>query len=257
MKAAVLLSGCGAYDGSEVHESVLLFLHLARAGFDVDCFAPSMEQHHVVDHRDGTERGEVRNVLVESARLARGQVRPLVDLDESAYDCLVLPGGAGVSKNLTKWAFLGAAAGIHPAVRDAILAFVDNRRPVLALGMAATTVAKAVQALECWPRVTIGPARDAADPVFGGLVAGLANIGAIHVPCGPTEACVDPDNRLVTLPASVASSGILDLDAGIEASIRALVQLADSAEVSRITAPDARDTSLLARYVPGETSRNP
>lgn len=253
MKAAVLLSGCGAYDGSEIHESVLLFLHLARAGFEIECFAPSMEQHHVVDHRDGTERSEVRNVLVESARLARGQVLPLVDLDESAYDCLVLPGGSGVSKNFTKWAFLGAAAGIHPAVRDAVLAFVDNRRPVLSLGMAATTLAKAVQTLECSPRVTIGPAQDASDPVFGGLVAGLANIGAIHVPCGPAEACVDTDNRLVTLSASLASREILDLDAGIEAAVRALVSLSDSAAVSRITAPDSRGTALLERFVPQDS----
>ena len=101
MKAAVLLSGCGVYDGAEIHESVLTLLHLKRSGFDYQCFAPDVAQHHVINHRDGSEMAETRNVLTESARIARGDIQPLTDFDPANFDAVVLPGGFGVAKNFT------------------------------------------------------------------------------------------------------------------------------------------------------------
>lgn len=242
MKAAVLLSGCGLYDGSEIHESVLALLHLNRAGFEVSCFAPMMEQHHVVDHRTGEVVSEFRNVLVESARIARGRIAPLTDLHESEFDCLVLPGGSGVAKNLTKWAFLGASGGIYPAVRDAVRAFVESRRPVLATSMAATTVAKAIQLLDLSPRLTVGTV-DAPSPFqVAELVAALESTGARHVPCAPDQPCIDEDNRIVTVPCYLLETDILAIDRGLAAAVEAVLRLSDAAAVSRITAEDHEAT---------------
>lgn len=242
MKAAVLLSGCGLYDGSEIHESVLAILHLTRAGFDVSCFAPMMEQHHVVDHRTGDVVSEFRNVLVESARIARGRISPLTELRESEFDCLVLPGGFGVAKNLTKWAFLGASGGIYPAVRDAVRAFVESRRPVLASSMAATTVAKAIQLLDLSPRLTVGNLESPSPYNVLELVAALESTGARHVPCAADQPCIDEDNRIVSVPCHLLETDILSVDRGLAAGVEAVLRLSDAAAVSRITAIEHEDT---------------
>lgn len=238
MKAAVLLSGCGLYDGSEIHESVLALLHLSRAGFHVSCFAPNMEQHHVVDHRTGEDVSEFRNVLVESARLARGEVRSLTELRESDFDCLVIPGGLGVAKNLTKWAFLGASGGIYPAVRDAVRAFVESRRPVLALSMAATTVAKAIQPLELSPRLTVGHPEHPSPYKVAEIVAALESTGARHDACEADQPCIDEDNRIVTVPCYLMETDIQAIDRGLAAAVDAVLRLSDAAAVSRITAAE-------------------
>jgi len=238
VKAAVLLSGCGLHDGSAIHESVLAILHLTRAGFRVSCFAPNMEQHHVVDHRTGEEVSEFRNVLVESARLAPGGVASLTELRESEFDCLVIPGGFGVAKNLTKWAFLGASGGIYPAVRDVVRAFVESRRPVLALSMAATTVAKAIQTLELSPRLTVGHPDPPSPSGIAEIVAALESTGARHEDCRADQPCIDEDNRIVSVPCHLLDADILAVERGIAAGVEAVVRLSDAAAVSRITAPE-------------------
>ena len=107
MKIGVLLSGCGVYDGSEIHEAVLSLLELDRAGAEVLCMAPNRDQHHVINHLDGQEMEQSRNVLEESARIARGAISDLKGVSADSMDGLLLPGGFGAAKNWTSWAFAG------------------------------------------------------------------------------------------------------------------------------------------------------
>jgi enhancing lycopene biosynthesis protein 2 len=111
MKIGVLLSGCGVYDGTEIHEAVLTLLALDRLGVEVQCIAPDMAQHHVINHLTGEEMPETRNVLVEAARIARGNIIALSQADPDSLDGLAMPGGFGAAKNLTKWAFAGPDGG--------------------------------------------------------------------------------------------------------------------------------------------------
>ncbi|ELT97673.1 hypothetical protein CAPTEDRAFT_79843, partial [Capitella teleta] len=104
-KVAVILSGCGVYDGAEVHESVLTLLGIEQQGATYQCFAPDMNQHHVINHLTGEDTGEQRNVLVEAARIARGDIEPLAALKVADFDALIVPGGFGAAKNLSDFAF--------------------------------------------------------------------------------------------------------------------------------------------------------
>jgi len=106
-KVGVLLSGCGVYDGAEIHESVLTLLALDRAGARIACMAPDMEQLHVMNHYSQSESDEKRNVLVESARIARGDIQNLAEVDASQMDALIIPGGFGAAKNLSDFAVKG------------------------------------------------------------------------------------------------------------------------------------------------------
>ena len=142
-KIAVLLSGCGVFDGSEIHESVFTLLALDQAGAEYQCIAPNMQQHHVVNHITGDEMNEKRNVLIESARIARGNIKPIEDVSSKDFDGLMMPGGFGAAKNLTEWAFSGPDGKIHPEVRRIINEMVLDNKPVVAVCMSPTVVAKA------------------------------------------------------------------------------------------------------------------
>ena len=118
---AIVLSGCGVYDGSEIHESVISMLELKRNGANYSCFAPDKDQMHVVDHTKGEPSGETRNVLVESARIARGIIEPLSELVVSKFDAIVFPGGFGAAKNLSTWGVDGPGGEIDPDVKRVII----------------------------------------------------------------------------------------------------------------------------------------
>ncbi|MFQ3576193.1 MAG: isoprenoid biosynthesis glyoxalase ElbB, partial [Cytophagales bacterium] len=116
-KIAVILSGCGVYDGSEIHESVLSLLEIESQGGEYQCFAPDIVQHHVINHLSGEEMTEQRNVLTEAARIARGNIKSLKELNVADFDALFLPGGFGVAKNFTKWAFSGPDGDILTEIK--------------------------------------------------------------------------------------------------------------------------------------------
>ncbi|HAG16411.1 MAG TPA: isoprenoid biosynthesis protein ElbB, partial [Bacteroidales bacterium] len=123
-KFAVVLSGCGVFDGAEIHEATLSLLAIAQAGAQYELFAPDIVQYHVVNHLSGELMTETRNVLVESARIARGKIRPLSNFDASAFDAILFPGGFGVAKNLSDLAFQGAECKVNLEVEDAIKAML-------------------------------------------------------------------------------------------------------------------------------------
>ena len=216
-KVGVVLSGCGVYDGAEIHESVLTLLALDRAGAEVVCLAPDVAQRHVVNHLTGQPaEGETRNVLVEAARIARGKVRDLAGFDPSTLDALVLPGGFGAAKNLSDFAFRGADCEVHPEVARVVRAVHASGKPVGALCIAPVLLAKLLGGET--PKLTIGT-----DP---GTAAAVEKMGGRHVACGGGQAVVDEERRVVTTPAYMLDSSISEVAAGIEKLVAELLRMA-------------------------------
>ena len=129
-KIAVILSGCGVYDGAEIHESVITLLRLDQRGAQVQCFAPDIAQLHVINHLTGEEMPETRNVLVESARIARGEVKNIQEANADEFDALIVPGGFGAAKNLSNFAAEGAGCSVNPEVLALAEAFAEAGKPV-------------------------------------------------------------------------------------------------------------------------------
>ena len=128
MKTGVLLSGCGVYDGTEIHESVLALLALSQNNIDYICTAPNVNQHHVINHINGEEMNEERNVLIESARIARGDIISLSELNKNTISSIVIAGGFGSAKNLSDWAFKGPNGTVLKEVKDLILYCIENKK---------------------------------------------------------------------------------------------------------------------------------
>ncbi len=215
-KVGVVLSGCGVYDGAEIHESVLTLLALDRAGAEAVCLAPDVAQRHVVNHLTGQPAaGESRNVLVEAARIARGAVKDLAGFDPAGLDALVLPGGFGAAKNLSDFAFAGADCSVNPEAARVLRAVHAAGKPVGAICIAPVILARLLGAEK--PRLTIGT-----DP---GTASAIGKMGGEHVSCGGGQAVVDAEKRLVTTPAYMLDSPISEVAAGIEKLVAELLAM--------------------------------
>ena len=204
-KVAVILSGCGVYDGAEIHESVITLLRLDQRGADVQCFAPNVPQLHVVDHYSGDEMDETRNVLVESARIARGQIKDLREARAEDFDALIIPGGFGAAKNLSTFATEGVASKALPEVIALAQAFVEARKPI---GMMCIAPTMAAQIFGAGVVCTLGS--DDAD-----AAKAVGEMGAEHQACEVTEIVVDDKHRLVTTPAYMLAQSISEAASGI------------------------------------------
>ena len=216
-KVGVVLSGCGVYDGAEIHESVLTLLSLDRAGAEAVCLAPDVAQRHVVNHLTGQPaEGESRNVLVEAARIARGKVSDLAGLDPASLDALVLPGGFGAAKNLCDFAVKGAECEVDPGVAALVRSVHAQGKPVAAVCIAPALLARVLG--DEGPRLTIGT--DAA------TAGALEKLGAHHVVCPVTEAVVDRERKLVTSPAYMIAGRISESADGIEKTVTELLKMA-------------------------------
>lgn len=158
-KIGVLLSGCGVYDGSEIHEATLSLLAIDQQGWQAVCMAPNIQQHEVVSHIDKSLMEPARNILQESARIARGDIKNLSAFSTKDYaelDALVLPGGFGAAKNLSHWAFLGHQAAVLDEVKELILYFLQHKKPIVALCIAPVVVAKALEDAKLYLQLTAG-----------------------------------------------------------------------------------------------------
>lgn len=216
-RVAVMLSGCGVRDGSEIHEAVLTLLALDSAGADAVCCAPNVEQAEVVNHLSGAPSGEKRNVLVESARIARGRITDLSRIRAADHDALILPGGMGAAGNLCSYARDGAAATINPEVERVLREFAAAGKPIGAMCIAPVTVARAFKGAAKPPTLTIGTDENTARDVCA--------FGATHVPCSAAECVVDKANRIVSTPAYMLCRGPAELAAGIDKLVRAVLEL--------------------------------
>jgi len=215
-KIGVLLSGCGVFDGSEIHEAVLTLLALDRAGAEIVCLAPNVEQAHVIDHLTQKETGEKRNVLVESARIARGEVKDLKDVKAADLDGLTIPGGFGAAKNLSDFAFKGQDATVLPDVQRLLSEMVAAGKPVGAICIAPATLTKALSDKK--PEVTIGN--------DSGTAAAIEAMGGKHKTCTVDMIHVDEANRIVSTPAYMLGPSIKNVAEGIEKLVAKVLELA-------------------------------
>ncbi|MFG6177380.1 isoprenoid biosynthesis glyoxalase ElbB [Halomonas sp. THAF12] len=204
-QVAVILSGCGVQDGSEIYETTLTLLRLDQLGIGYRCFAPDIDQHDVVDHRSGeVAREERRNALAESARLARGEIAPLDELDAGDFDAVILPGGFGAAKTLSNFAEAGADMVIHDGLVDVMTEFREERKPIGLMCIAPVMVPRL---LGPGIAVTIGH-----DP---GVAGAISSMGGLHRSCGVEDIVVDFENRVVTTPAYMLATRIGEAATGI------------------------------------------
>ena len=216
MKAAVILAGCGYLDGAEIRESVLSLLYLDQANVQATCFAADIPQHHTIDHLGQNEAGDARNVLTESARIARSNVTALNELNAEDYDLLVLPGGFGVAKNYSDLAFKGADCTVEPSYKKAVENFYAARKPIVAICIAPAVLAAALK--DKGITLTIGD--DA------GTAGAIEHFGNTHQNAATNEAVIDDAHNVVSCSAYMREDSIADVATGIEKAIQAGIQLA-------------------------------
>jgi enhancing lycopene biosynthesis protein 2 len=216
-RIGVVLSGCGVMDGSEIHESVLTLLAIDRAGAEAVCMAPNTKQHHVINHLTGEEsKGEARNVLTESARIARGKVRDVAGVKASEIDALIFPGGYGAAKNLCDYAFAGPACTVNPDVARLAKEVHAAKKPIGVICIAPVIGAKMFGAEH--PQITIGTDKNTAKDI--------EKMGAKHVACPVTEFVVDQERKLVSTPAYMLANRIAEAADGIEKLVQEVIKLA-------------------------------
>ena len=225
MKYAVLLHGCGVYDGTEIHEAVCTLLAIAQAGHEYQCIAPDVAQYHVIDHTSGNEMDESRNVFVESARIARGDIKRVDEVDVSDYDGLVMPGGFGTAKNITTWAFNGPAGDIEPNTKKLILAFAEAGKPIAALCMSPTTLAKAFEATRFNAHLTVGSTAETSPYEIEAISQGMESIGAVAEMKTVREIAVDENMKIVTAPCYMMEANIVEVYENTRQAIAELIRM--------------------------------
>ncbi len=217
-KVGVVLSGCGVYDGSEIHESVICLLALDRAGVEAVCMAPDVDQMHVINHLTGEESaGEKRNVLQESARIARGNVKDISTVSAEDIDGLLIPGGFGAAKNLCDFAVKGENCDVHPEVARLVRDFATKQKPQAACCIAPAMVAKVFDGGSIHPTLTIGT-----DKEVGGKID---QMGSKHQECATTDFVIDKEHKIVSTPAYMSGQSISEVADGIEKTVRELVKM--------------------------------
>ncbi len=216
-KVAVVLSGCGVFDGSEIHEACAALLALHRAGAEAVICAPAGPQMHVVNHLAGEPtEGESRDILVESARLARGEIKPLAEIDVAGLDAVLLPGGFGAAKNLCTFAVDGENCTVNPEVESFLRKAHDHGKAIGAMCIAPVILARVFGA-DLKPSLTIGN-----DPA---TAAKIILMGAHHIDCTAAETVVDESNNMVTTPAYMIAGNIGEVFDGAEAFVEKLLGL--------------------------------
>lgn len=217
-KVAVVLSGCGFLDGAEIHESVVTLLALDRAGVRIICAAPDVDQYHTINHLTSEPQEKCsRNVLMESSRIARGEIIPLENLKIDDVDALIFPGGFGAAKNLCTLAFDGPDCNINPEAKRVILETLDQNKPLGVMCIAPAMAAKAVQGSKYSITVTIG--NDA------GTAGAIVAMGSKHVDCAVDDIVYDAENKVVSTPAYMLGPSIAPVATGIEKLVDKVLSL--------------------------------
>jgi enhancing lycopene biosynthesis protein 2 len=212
-KIAVVLSGCGVYDGAEIHEAVLTMFAIASNGAVYEVFAPDIDQHHVVNHLTGTEMDETRNVLIESARIARGKIKALSEFSAKEFDAIIFPGGFGAAKNLSTFALDGSNCQVDSDVESAIKEMISLGKPVGALCISPVILAKILGDVE----LTIGD--DA------GTIQAIEEMGATHKATTHGEVVVDQQHKIVTTPCYMLDARITQIEEGARNVVKTILEM--------------------------------
>lgn len=223
-KVAVVLSGSGVYDGSEIHEASAVLVHLSRGDADVSIYAPDVDQMHVIDHTKGAPmEGQIRNVLVESARIARGKISPLSALNAEGHDAVVFPGGFGAAKNLSSFAVDGANCTVNNDVERVLKEFHKAKKPIGFSCISPVLAAKVLPGCE----VTVGQDKEEGGKYpYAGTAGAIQEMGGKHVNKNVNEIHVDETNQIVTTPAFMCETKVHEIHDGIGKMIEAVLKLA-------------------------------
>lgn len=225
MKIGLLLSGCGVYDGAEIQEAVFAMLAIEEIGAEVVAISIDQPQHHVVNHLNGEEMNEQRNMLVEAARIARGNVKDIQSIAPSDIDALVIPGGFGSAKNFTNWAFNGPEGEILPEIKLLIVNMVNIGKPIAALCVSPVVIAKALQDSSINARLTIGTNEESSPYDIQGFSDGLSAVGAETVMKTVREIQIDTTNKIITAPCYMMDASLIEIRNNIKMAIDALKDL--------------------------------
>jgi enhancing lycopene biosynthesis protein 2 len=218
-KVAVILAGCGVFDGSEIYEGTLTLLYLDQNDAQVTCFAPQKKQYHVIDHTKGEPvEGESRDVYTEAARLARGNIKPLSELKVDDFDAVVFPGGFGAAKNLCTFAFDGPDCEIDSEVERVIKETLENKKVLGTICISPATVARALKDSGKNPKLTVGTDQ--------GTMDALKAMNAEPVAREVSEIAVDEDNKIVSTPAYMLGQRISEVAVGIEKLVKKVIEMA-------------------------------
>lgn len=216
VKVGVVLAGCGVYDGAEIHEATITLLALDRAKAQIICMAPNVEQAHVIDHTKGdVVKGETRNVLIEAARIARGEIKNMKDISANDLDALVFPGGYGAAKNLCTFAFDGVDCKVNPEVERLITEMHSAKKPLAFICIAPVIGAKVLGKFN--PKLTIGNDK--------GTAAAIEAMGGKHIVCAIDEITVDKRNKIVSTPAYMLGPTIAHVAKGIEKCVNQILEM--------------------------------
>ena len=210
---AIILSGAGVFDGSEIHEAVITFLSLEKNGVTYETYAPDIEQTHVINHLTGQPTDECRNVLVESNRITRGTTKDLSILKVEEYDAVVFVGGFGAAKNLSTFAFDGPSYTVEPLINNIIKAFHSNSKYIVAMCIAPMVIAKCIDSIE----LTIGNDSQICEILE-------SELGHNHIKVSPTGSHVDEKSKIITTPAYMLASNLKELEMGINDAVLKLVE---------------------------------
>ena len=217
MKVGVLLSGSGVQDGSEIHESVLTALSLEKSRAETVFMAPNIDQMHVMNHYTGQEMDEFRNVLVESARIARGNIKDLAEIRGEDLDALIIPGGLGVAKNLSDYAMSGSECSVNPDVYRLVVEMLISKKPIGAICIAPAMMSKILSEQNLSANLTVGS--DAATS------KDIEAMGSQHQNCPTKEVVVDVKNKIVSTPAYMDAKSISEVAEGIEKLVNEIVSM--------------------------------
>lgn len=214
-KVAVILSGCGVFDGAEIQEVVLSLLALEQNDAQWQCFAPDIDQHHVIDHRTGEAMNETRNVLTEASRIVRGEILPLTDLNVDHFDALLVPGGFGAAKNLSDFAYNGDPVQVHQDMFAVCQAFARSEKPAGYMCIAPIMIP------QIYPKGVKGTIGNEPD-----IAAAFNRMGGEHIECPVSDYVLDQRHHLLSTPAYMLATSVLDAASGINRMVKKLVELA-------------------------------
>jgi enhancing lycopene biosynthesis protein 2 len=228
LRVGVVLSGCGFQDGAEIQEAVFTLLHLDQAGVETVCMAPNLLQKKVVNHLTGEDMNESRNVLVESARICRGNIKDIKDVDPASLDGLIFPGGFGAALNLSTYATDGLHFVVNPDVEKLILDTYSLEKPLGFICISPVIAAKVLGGSEILRhkpvKLTIGTDKDTAEAIHA--------LNAVHEASVVDDVAYDLENKVVSTPAYMLGPGPRAVDKGIEKLVRQVLILAEAAKKS-------------------------
>lgn len=210
---AVILAGSGVFDGSEIQETTFSLYAIMKKGGEYQIFAPDIKQHHVVNHINGEEMKEERNVMIEASRIVRGDIKPLNEFRASDFDALVIPGGFGVAKNLCTYAFDGENMVVNPEVEKAIKDMVNREKPIAALCISPVIISKLFGDVD----LTIGQDEQ--------IAADMEKMGSRHKNTNHGEVVVDTKYKVATTPCYMLNATILDIHDGATNVVNAVMDM--------------------------------